>query len=85
MSPAAMALMNRIQVSLNDPPPGVEYVRRSANQNGLIVQVRVNEEEVEPGTNGNLIFDAVLKPAPGSTGRNPLGSFPAVPFEILEP
>ena len=79
----ALGILNRIQTSLDDPPPGIEFVGKQVTSDSLVIRVRATEE-AEAGTRGNLVINASLKAATGNS-KTPLGAFPAVPFEIVVP
>jgi hypothetical protein len=64
----------------------VETVRE-----GVAVTLRADPAKVKAGLKGNLIVDAFMEraPNPGATPkaartRVPLGTLPAIPFEIVE-
>jgi hypothetical protein len=79
----AIGILNRIQASLDDPPPGIEFVGKQVTSDSLVIRVRATEE-AEAGMRGNLVINASLKAATGNS-RTPLGAFPAVPFEVVAP
>jgi hypothetical protein len=80
---------DKIQYALNDPPEGVTIQKVSHGDDGTQIVLKADAAKAKKGAKGNLIIDAVLdRPADAKNGkpanrqRVPLGSLPAVPFEI---
>ena len=81
-------LAGDVKFSLNDPPPGVTMLGMSADGNAVAVVLRAAGDKVKPGVKGNLIIDAyVERPAPNQGAnarrRQPMGTLPAIPFEVV--
>lgn len=81
-------LASQIQLALNDPPEGIT-LEVSPLRNGVSLQLRANPKKTKPGLRGNLIVEAFLErtvtPKNGGAPvkrRQPLGTLPAIPFEI---
>ena len=85
-------MADRIQYALSDPPDGVTIQKVSHGDDGTRIVLKADAAKVKKGAKGNLIIDAVFeRPAdakkangakPAGRQRVPLGSLPAVPFEI---
>jgi len=81
-------LQNSVRLALNDPPEGISVQNVIEKPNGVSLVLRVEGGKAKPGLKGNLIVDA-FREAPGQPGngnrrRIPLGTLPAIPFEVLE-
>jgi len=81
-------LVGDVKFSLNDPPQGVTLQGLSADGNGVAVVLRAAADKIKPGAKGNLIIDAyVERPAPNQGAnarrRQPMGTLPAIPFEVV--
>jgi hypothetical protein len=78
-----------VQVALNDPPEGIAIRKVTPSREGLSVLVSVQADKAKPGLKGNLILDAyrdvAANPAAGirQGRRQPMGTLPAVPFEVV--
>ncbi|MBI4586371.1 MAG: hypothetical protein HY717_20370 [Planctomycetes bacterium] len=84
----------QVQLELNEPPDGIAIQEVSPSDQGMEIVLQSDAAKIKPGLKGNLIVNAfaarTLTPsgkgkAPGNRGRNPLGTLPAIPFEIVEP
>lgn len=79
-----------VTLALNEPPEGISIQSVTPERDGVSVVLRVEADKAKPGLKGNLILDAFRNVAPnGATGnrprqRQPLGTLPAIPFEIVE-
>ena len=84
-------LQNGIQLALNEPPDGISIQSVTPQRNGVSVLLRVQTDKAKPGLKGNLILDAFREVAPNPAAgnqrarRQPLGTLPAIPFEVVEP
>jgi hypothetical protein len=82
---------NGIQLALNDPPEGISIQKVTPGSNGLSVLLSVQGDKAKPGLKGNLILDAyrevTANPAAGirQGRRQPMGTLPAIPFEVVGP
>lgn len=81
-------LQTGVRLALNDPPEGISVESVTPERNGASVVLRVQADKVKPGVKGNLILDAFRDAAPTPTAgnrprRQPLGTLPAVPFEVV--
>jgi hypothetical protein len=83
-------LAARVQLTLNDPPPGITIQQAADAHGSLIIRLRADATQVSPGLQGNLIVDASAlpppdsaKPHPAVSRPSPLGSLPAIPFEVV--
>jgi hypothetical protein len=75
----------KIELVLNDPPEGITLKKVTMNPDGAILLVHADGEKVKPGLRANLIVEAFPEARKGaSTARTPLGTLPAIPFEILK-
>jgi hypothetical protein len=87
----AKSQIEKVSYELNDPPPGISIQRISQNAGGSEIFLRCDAAKAKVGLQGNLIVDisgertppaANGKPA-GARQRVPLGTLPAVPFEVV--
>jgi hypothetical protein len=82
---------NQIQFALNEPPEGISLQSVSAEGGGLAIVLRADAAKVKPGVQGNLIVDAFrtggagFQPANNRNRRAPIGTLPAIPFEVVQP
>jgi hypothetical protein len=79
--------MNQVQLALSEPPEGIAIENVSPAREGVAILLRADAEKVAPGLKGNLILDAFIERTFGPAGaqrkrRIPVGTLPAVPFEI---
>lgn len=79
----------QVQLALNDPPEGIS-MEVSPLRDGVSLQLRADAHKAKPGLRGNLIVDAFLERTvtppdgrPPVKRRQPLGTLPAIPFEIV--
>ena len=76
----------KLDYALNDPSPGVELKSARPVADGAEIELACDAAKVKPGAQGNLIFDISAQRAPpANCQRVPLGTLPAVPFEIVRP
>jgi hypothetical protein len=80
---------NQVQLALNDPPEGIS-LETSPQGNGVSLLFRADPQKAKPGLRGNLIVEAVTERTvtqPNGAApvkrRQPLGTLPAIPFEIV--
>ena len=79
------------QLALNDPPEGITIQNVTLDNSGFSVLIRVQGDKAKSGLRGNLILDAYrdipANPAAGirQARRQPMGTLPAVPFEVVGP
>jgi hypothetical protein len=87
----------QVQVTLADPPRGVSVQKVTVADGLLEIVVQTDAETAKVGLKGNLVFTATMQreppkdapagapaPPPGAANqRVPLGSLPAMPFEIV--
>jgi hypothetical protein len=83
-------LIDKLVYELSDPPPGVELRETTPGPNGAELVLACDPVKAKAGENGNLIITisgerkpAAAGSAPANRQRIPLGSLPAVPFEIV--
>jgi len=79
-----------VQLALNEPPEGISIQSVTPERDGVSVVLRVQADKAKPGLKGNLILDAFREVAPNPAAANrarrrqPLGTLPAIPFEVVE-
>jgi hypothetical protein len=79
-----------MQLALNEPPEGISIQSVTPKPGGVFLLLRVAADAPGPGLKGNLILDAFREapPDPKAAGkpakRQPLGTLPAIPFEIVD-
>jgi hypothetical protein len=83
-------LATRVQLALNDPPPGITLQQTPDAHGGLVIRLHADAAQASPGLQGNLIVDASAlpppnpaNPRPAAARPSPLGSLPAIPFEVV--
>jgi len=84
-------LFDKVQFELSEPPEGIELRETSPIQGGIEIVLKGDAAKAKPGLKGNLIIaisaERILPPAnqrPQATRqRVPLGTLPAIPFEIV--
>jgi len=83
-------LASRVQLALNDPPPGLTLQQTADAYDSLVIHLHADAAQASPGLQGNLIVDASALPPPNSTNPrpaanhpSPLGTLPAIPFEVV--
>ena len=72
-------------------PDGVTIQNVAAAGNGVEIELSCDKAKSKPGLLGNLIVNILNKvqpaaqpaPKPGNPRRNPVGTFPAIPFQIV--
>jgi hypothetical protein len=75
---------DKFQVLLNDPPEGITLKRSVFTPGGATLELQADSEKAKPGLRTNLI--AEVYPVSGKSGkpsRFPLGTFPAIPVEVI--
>ncbi|MHB0959549.1 MAG: peptidase [Pirellulaceae bacterium] len=92
----ALSIPNRrnlsdVGVELSEPPAGITLVRVIRESTQLVMLLAADAEMAQPGLQGNLILNVFAERTvpgrngrPATTRRVPVGTFPAVPFEVVE-
>jgi hypothetical protein len=87
----APRLADTLRLELNQPPEGIAIQEVETVRDGVAIVLRADAAKVKAGLKGNLIVDAYMERAanpdaklPGAQRRVPLGTLPAIPFEIVE-
>lgn len=73
----------KLQFVLSDPPDGITLKDVALTADGAVLTLHADGEKVTPGMRGNLIVEAFPAAAKGAN-RAPLGTLPAVPFEVVK-
>ena len=81
---------SELRVELSEPPKGITVQKVSPEGPGLAVVLETDAKSVEPGLEGNLIFEVIREWTPKPTETMPLpkqqrrsyGLLPAIPFEV---
>lgn len=85
---------NRFGLELNEPPEGIALGKISSAREGTEIELRSDAAKARPGLKGNLIVSIVSGQVPAAVAkkqkaatpkRAPVGTLPAIPFEITEP
>ena len=87
------SLIEKVQYELSEPPDGVELKEVLAVPDGTGLVLQCDAAKAKAGLRGNLIVTvsgernppAANGRPPGNRQRVPLGTLPAVPFEIVRP
>ncbi len=81
--------LNDVQVELNNPPDGITILRMIRGPGGLVMLFSADAEMAQPGLKGNLVLNVFVERTvpgrngkPGSKRKVPVGTFPAIPFEV---
>ena len=85
------AFAERFDLELNGAPEGIAIQSVSPISSGIEIVLRCDASKSKPGLDGNLIINVLPKkqtPAQnaqkqGNQRRNPVGTLPAIPFEIV--
>jgi hypothetical protein len=87
----APRLADALRLELNQPPEGIAIQTVETVREGVAITLRADPAKVKAGLKGNLIVDAFMERAanpdakqPAARRRVPLGTLPAIPFEIVE-
>ena len=89
----APRLADALRLELDQPPEGIVIQSVETVRDGVAITLRADPAKVKAGLKGNLIVDAFMERAPNpdakkkqpAAGRRvPLGTLPAIPFEIVE-
>jgi hypothetical protein len=81
-------LVAGVKMALDDPPEGISIQSVTLAGDGVSVLLRAQADKAKPGLKGNLILQAFREAAPAGAQarrRQPLGTLPAIPFEVMEP
>lgn len=81
--------LDGIKVELSAPPDGITILRMIRGPGGLVMLFSADAEMAKPGLKGNLVLNVFTeRTVPGKNGRPgskrkvPIGTFPAIPFEV---
>jgi hypothetical protein len=80
-----------VKITLNDPPEGITIQSVTSGRDSVSVVLRADGAKAKPGMKGNLILDAFVERTVTNpqnkqvTRRQPLGTLPAAPYEIVTP
>lgn len=88
LPPAAQ--LGKVSIELTNPPEGMSIIDTATQKTGNVsILIKYDASKMTPGYKGNLIFNVFVErepPAGAATRPNrrrmPLGSMPAIPFEI---
>ena len=87
----APRLAEYLRLELNQPPEGITIQDVETVRQGVAIVLRADAAKVKAGLKGNLIVDAFMEreanpdaKRPAARRRVPLGTLPAIPFEIVE-
>lgn len=80
----ASRVAGSLKFTLNEPPEGLTIKGVTQSREGVAITLAADPAKAKPGLKGNLIVDAFLEGATGkSKRRQPLGTLPAIPFEVV--
>jgi hypothetical protein len=85
-------MLNQVQLALSEPPEGISIGKLTRTWSGATIELRTDAKKIKPGLKGNLIVEAFVERAAMGPGgkprankrRIPLGTLPAIPFEVDE-
>jgi len=82
--------LDQVQLALSDPPEGIAVNGMSRVAGGIAIEFETDADKVQPGLKGNLLVDVFIERSFGRAGgqqgnkrRIPLGTLPAIPFEVV--
>jgi hypothetical protein len=93
----AMRAFEKITLELSEPPEGVTLRDVSVGGNEAEFVIDADRSKAAPGLRGNLIVvvsgervppqraGQAAAPGPAARRRIPIGTLPAIPFEIIPP
>ena len=93
----AMRAFEHVTLELSEPPEGVTLRDVSVNGNEAEFVIDADRSKAQPGLRGNLIIvvsgqrvppqrgGQAAAPGPAARRRIPIGTLPAIPFEIIPP
>jgi len=80
----------KVQLELNEPPDGITIKDVTASRDGTEILLATESDKIKPGLKGNLIVNAFAAAgAPRKAGKGaaqprvPIGTLPAIPFEVV--
>lgn len=82
-------MADQVKLELSEPPEGLVVERVSREEGGVQLLLKADAKTVKPGLRGNLIVEGFFERSfsrPGGQGnmvRIPLGTLPAIPFEVV--
>ena len=80
--------LDQLRFSLNEAPEGITVESVAPARDGVTVTLRT-DAKVKAGLKGNLILEAYVERNPdakqAARRKQPLGTLPAVPFEVVAP
>jgi hypothetical protein len=84
---------DKVQFELSEPPEGITVRSTASDQTGTDLVLHSDAAKVKPGLRGNLIVGVFGERTPAAGAgkakanrqRIPLGTLPAIPFEIVKP
>lgn len=82
-------MADQVKLELSEPPEGLAIERVSREEGGVQLLLKADAKKIKPGMKGNLIVEGYLERSfsrPGGQGniaRIPLGTLPAIPFEVV--
>jgi hypothetical protein len=85
-------MFQNLEFELSDPPDGLTLVNPTVTFEGAEFALRADATKIKPGYRGNLIVVVSGQRTPAATAqqpspvrqRLPLGTLPAISFEIVE-
>ncbi len=89
----APAAARQIQMALAQEIEGISIKKVQTEQDGIALQIKTDPKKVEPGLKGNLIVNLFVqrtarnrKSAKSKTTKRrvPVGTLPAIPFEVVQ-
>ncbi len=92
-TPALSRAGLRLAFELTNPPEGISIERSIQGKDGHEIVLKADRAKAKPGLTGNLIVavsgnradPAAKSPRPAGGRGFPLGSLPAIPFEVVPP
>ena len=92
----ALRTLDKIQFELNEPPEGITITDSLLTNQGAEFILKSDAAKTKPGVKGNMIVNLFSErtPAPNANDksatpprrqRQPMGTLPALPFEIIKP
>ncbi len=82
-------IVDQVKLQLSEAPEGLAIERVAREEGGVQLLLKADAKTIKPGLKGNLIVEAYMERsmarggAAGNAVRIPLGTLPAIPFEIV--
>ena len=90
----SLSFIGKVELELSEPPDGISLKNVSLGREATEFDVQTDAAKIKPGLKGNLLVNVIVAPTfqsskggkgPGANMRRfPVGTLPAIPFEVVE-